>query len=214
MSSDHPRCSPILLRSPIVHFIQHTISKRRETTCNRFKKPSAWLRLVALGIILINLALLSLTKSVFGVNFGGYWPGMESIFAGVLLVIITTKLARPVIYFDWILLAALEIAVGILLEKQTTTPSFPLFALLALVFACLAITKCWIGITLESGKASASMIAGGVAGLFCAACLVLDHCLFLAIGPETIVATDLVITGFSIIGLGFALRPPPMAVSR
>lgn len=187
--------------------LQAAISNRRAFTSNRFKRPSAWLRLVALGVLLVNLALLTLGNSLLGFNTRGYWPGMESVFAGLLIAVIIVKLAHPLVYMDWIALAVLEIALGVALEKETASASSSAFLVLALTFIALGLTKLWIGVTFVSGQAGVSLTAGGLAGLFCASCLLADRLSELGIGSQTIVATDLMITGFSIIGFGLALRP-------
>ncbi|WP_266064455.1 hypothetical protein [Brucella intermedia] len=116
--------------------------------------------------------------------------------------------AHPFIYRDWVALAALEIILGVVLEKQAAYGTLSTFVLLILSFAALGTLKLWLGITFAPGKASASLTAGGLAGLFCLACLLVDRYSELGIGVQTIISTDLVITGFSIIGVGASLRPP------
>jgi len=187
--------------------LRKAVSSRRLSTSNRFQQPSVWLRFVALGVLLVDLALLTLAKTQLDRNIDGYWPGMGSVFAGLLIGIIIMRLARPRIYFDWIAVAALKIALGLMLAADPLRDTFIPFAQFSLLFTMLSGLKLWIGLTLPQGKAAASLLAGGFASLFCAMTFMIDYFVELGIGAETVLAIDLIVTGFSIIAFGLALRP-------
>lgn len=189
--------------------LHRVVLRRQKVTADRFHQPSAWLRLVALGFLLVDLALLTLANTHFDPNIGGYRPGMGSVFAGALIVIIIVRLARPLLYLDWIAVGMLKIALGLVLGADSSSAKLLVFALFGLIFTILSLLKLWIGLTYPPGRAAASLTAGGFVSLFCVMGLVVARVANLGIGADTILAIDLTITGFSIIGFGLALRPPP-----
>jgi len=187
--------------------LQNTISERRHVTSDRFRQPLAWLRLVVLGILLVNLALLTFANTQFERNIGGYLPGMGFVFAGLLVGIIVLRIARPFLYLDWIASGLLMIVLGIMLGTAPSQVTLLAFVPFGFVFTILGMLKVWIGITFPPGKAAASLIAGGFVSLFCVAGVVVARVAKLGISVDTILAIDLTITGFSIICFGLALRP-------
>lgn len=176
---------------------------------NRFRRPSDWIRLVALGILLVDLAVLSFMNTLTGWGMNGYWPGMGAIFGGLLIAIIIIRVARPALYLDWIAVGALQAALGLILSRDPQLAAAPGFALFCLVFVALGLLRLWIGVTLEPGKGAASLMAGGLTSLFCVAWVMLDRFAAIGVASDVIVATDLLLTGFSIVGFGLALRHPP-----
>ncbi len=185
------------------------ISNRRRAISNRFRQPSDWIRLVALGILLIDLAALSLLNTLSGWGVNGYRPGMGAVFGGLLTGIITIRVARPALYMDWIATGILQIGLGFILSGEPQLAAMPAFALFCILFAALGTVRLWIGATLEPGKGAASLMAGGLTSLFCVAWAVIDRFAAIGVASDVIVATDLLLTGISIVGFGLALRHPP-----
>ncbi|MFB9948708.1 hypothetical protein ACFFP0_07600 [Rhizobium puerariae] len=193
--------------------LKSAILNRRKVTSERFHQPSAWLRLIVLGVLLVDLAILTFANTQFGRNISGYWPGMGFVFGGLLIGIIIMRLARPLLYLDWIAVAVLKIVLGFMLARDPLQTALPAFLLFSFAFTILGVLKIWIGISFPFGRAAASLTAGGLVSLFIVAGLVVDRVAELGIGADTILAIDLTIAGLSIIGFGLALRPPPGTTS-
>jgi hypothetical protein len=160
-----------------------------------------------LGILLVNLAVLTFANTHLDRNIGGYRPGMGFVFAGLLVGIIVLRIARPLLYLDWIAVGLLKIILGVILGSAPSQTTLLAFISFSLVFTILAMLKVWIGIAFPPGKAAASLTAGGFVSLFCVAGVVVTRMAKLGISVDTILAIDLTITGFSIIGFGLAMRP-------
>lgn len=190
----------------VVDKIIDAISSRRRLTANRFRQPTDWIRLVMLGILLINLAALSLIQSLTDRRMDGYFPGMGTIFGGLLIGIIILRIARPAVYLDWIAAAILQVSLGFFLAQQPGLLSGSTFALFCLIFIILGIVRLWIGVTREPGKGAASLMAGALTSLFCVTWAVFDRFATLGVSPDVILATDLILTGASVIGFGLASK--------
>lgn len=197
-------------RVPAVFDVIHqAVSSRRRIIFNRFRQPSDWIRFVALGVLLVALAVLSFMNTLTRWGMNGYWPGMGAMFGGLLTGIIIIRLSRPELYLDWIAAGILQIGLGLMLSRDAQLVAPSEFALFCLVFVALGTLRLWIGATLEPGKGTASLMAGGLTSLFCVGWAILERFAAIGVAWDVIVATDLLLTGFSIFGFGLALRHPP-----
>ena len=85
---------------------------RRSRVAGRFTGPVDWLRLVVLGVVLVNLAALALADTIFNGKIAN-GSGLSAIFGGSMLCIAVIRIGRPAIYLDWIVSALLYIGLGI-----------------------------------------------------------------------------------------------------
>ncbi len=187
------------------------VDNRRGNISHRFRQRLVWIRIVMLGILLVDLALLAFANIFVEGGRGGYWPGMGAVFGGLLIGIIIIRIARPALYLDWIAAGVLQAGLGIILSRDPTLSFIPAFILFCGVFAVLAMLRLWIAATLTPGKGSASLMAGGLTSMFCIAWAIVDRLTGSVVTPDAILATDLMLTGASIIGFGLTLRQPPKA---
>jgi len=185
--------------------VQRMILKRRATTARRFRKSSDSIRFVVLGVLLIDFAALALVNAVIDGSLGGYWVGMAPVFGGILIMIIIVRVARPALYLDWIALGVLEVILGLLLADGPFVYGLSFLLPLFLCFGMLALLRVWIGLTLPPGKGAASLLAGGLAGLFCLSWMIVDQFIISVVEPDTILAVDLLLTGLAIVGFGLSL---------
>jgi len=188
--------------------LKELMSARCKANTELFRQHSAWLRLVALGVLLIDLAILTFVNILFEKKLVGYSPGTGSIFGGLLIAIIITRLSRPGFAVDWVAIGVLNVALGILLVQDPLLTSMMTLLVFCLLFMAGGVLKLWIGATLGPGKGSASITAGGLTGLLCFGCFLVDRFVTNGIGPEVFAAIDLTLSGFAFVGLGVASRPP------
>lgn len=180
-----------------------SISHRvRSTKSGRFSGPHDWGRLIALGVLLVDLAALGFRAPSLWTRTG-YWPGLAATFGGLLIAIIVLKLSRPGIYWDWLGFGVLQIVLGIASKDLAEAADAAMFY--ATMFAS-AFLMIWIAMTISSGKGRAWLGAGGLACLAVASLGSLDYAIRNAIGVDTVLLTTLVLTGLSIIGLGISIR--------
>lgn len=197
---------PLTRVSNLLRLLKSATIRRRREVWDRFRGPYAWWRLFTLGILLVDLAALALANSILGTGLIDYRPGMAAIFGGLLLSIIVIRLGRPELYLDWIMNGALHVAFGLLLVKDsmlTTGWSFTMFTLLLLASSLLTI---WIGATLAVPGGRAWLIASGKTSLLCVAWIIFDPGAVPIVKPDFVSAVELLLLGFSILGLASAVR--------
>lgn len=198
--------SPIMRVSDLPRVFRSLAVRRRQKITERFKGPYDWRRLFGLGVVLADLAIVSLANSAFDKVVSGYWPGMASIFGGLLLAIIMMRLGRPVLYLDWVLNGAFHIGLGLLLTKDPfllSSWSFPLFATL---LASSALLMTWIGMTLDIPGGRDWLMAGGLASFGCVVWSVIERSTVTIVEPDVVLGVVLLLLGLSIAGLGLSLR--------
>lgn len=181
-------------------------SKARNRNQNRFEGDYDAGRLVILGIVVIDLAAIAIANDVFGKLIINYWPGMASLFAGLLFAIIIIRLGRPALYIDWVANGVLHVCLGIVLTNDAYLLStWFAISFYTLLIAC-GLTTTWIGVTLPFGNGRPSFVAGGLASLVVAASAIFDRLVTQAIAPDTILASLLLLLGLSTSYLGLSLR--------
>lgn len=178
----------------------------RETGSNRFQKPSDWLRIVALGVILLDFALLSLANRFLERNFEGHLPGLGSILGGLLFAIIILRLTRPAFYPDWIAIGVLQAMMGCVVSIDPELQSAGAFLVVCSLLLALSGLRLWTGETIRPRRGAASLLAGGYTTLFLLLWLIADRCFLLGTGADMILATDLLVAGFTVVLWGLSLR--------
>jgi uncharacterized membrane protein HdeD (DUF308 family) len=178
---------------------------RRNRVAGRFTGPVDWLRLVVLGVVLVNLAALALAHAIFNGNTPN-GSGLSAIFSGLMLWIAVIRIGRPAIYLDWIVSALLYIGLGFVLAGHAALVSTHVFGLFCLLFIASALLRTWIGATLEAGGGTAWLMAGGLTGLFCVVWMIVMRLGAIDVNPDLILSVDLMVHGVSIAGFGLSLR--------
>lgn len=187
--------------------LRRLVRRGREAGPSRFRKPSDWLRMVALGVILVDFALLSLANRFLDRSFEGYLPGLGPMLGGLLFAIIIMRLARPASYPDWISIGVLQAAMGCIVCVDQGLRSSAAFLLFCCLFSGLSLLRLWVGETIHPRRGAASLLAGGYTTLFLVVWLIFDRCLGFGTGPDIILAADLLVAGFTMISFGLSLRP-------
>lgn len=195
-------------RAPFIFpWLVYSLQKGRDTGITRFRRPTDWRRLVALGVVLIDFAILSIANRLLDHHFDGYLPGLGSVLGGLLFGIIIFRLARPALYLDWIAIGVLQAATGCIVSidpELGATGTFPAVCSLLLVLSGL---RLWTGETVRPRRGAASLLAGGYATLFLVLWLLISHRFRVGTGPDMVLAADLLIAGLSMLFFGLSLRP-------
>lgn len=193
----------------VLHLCHKAVQKRRGKISDRFNQPNGGLRLIMLGVLLIDLAVIALSVDFFNLRLPDYWPGMASIFGGLLISIIIIRISRPKLFWDWIALGTLHTTLGFLLTKSPSLWSSQSFVVFCALLLATAILRLWIGATLVQWNGRSYLLASGLTGLFCTGWAVATRLTSSPTSPDFILAVDLLITGLSIAGLGLSLRQSP-----
>lgn len=196
----------VLSRLPLANFFRVAISERRHKTGERFKGPYDAGRLIVLGILLIDLAVIAGANAVLDDLVIEYRPGMASLFAGLLLSIIVIRLGRPKLYLDWIANGVLHVCLGLILARDPYLVStwYPILFYL-LLMACALMTT-WIGLTMGAEEGRPAFLAGGISILVVAISAIVDAHGVRSIAPDVVLAASLLLLGLSTGALGMALR--------
>lgn len=189
------------------------ILEKRERTAHRFEGFGAWRRMLALGVMLAGLAgvpVLDLT--IYGIN-GGYFPGMASLFAGFMQVLLVLKIASPEVYYpDWVVLGLVDILLGVLLLVDPSLAegwSLPGFGV---CLAASSLARIWIGLTFRVANAFTWMGSSGLVGLFLLGWFLVvlltadDIRLDIPIAADLVLRADLTLRGIALMAFGVSLR--------
>ncbi|MBP1848305.1 uncharacterized membrane protein HdeD (DUF308 family) [Rhizobium petrolearium] len=189
-------------------FIRAAASRKRRKISDRFQGPYDGGRLFVVGIILVDMATVAFANSFFGRLAFQYWPGMASVFGGLLLAIIIIRLGRPKLYFDWIIVGILHLWLGLILTNDPLLASTWSLASFYVILAASAALTTWIGVTIGIlGDGGTWLVAGGLASFVCAVVGgIINGWTDFSIEPDVILGTNLLLLGLAIGGLGLSLR--------
>lgn len=186
--------------------VTFTLSRRRALR-NRLTGPSQWRRLLCLGIILTDFAIIGLAASMFEISLIAYEPGTAPVMGGAALAIIIFRIARPAVPFDWLVIGAVFMGVGILLVVDPFMSSHIMFTIFSILLTFLSLALIWIGATTSPEEARVWVTAGGGAALLCTIASVVAHIANSNPQPDTVASVVLLLTGMSFLGLALSLRP-------
>lgn len=193
------------LRAPLI-ILKRSIAKAQRHTRHHFDKPTDWLRLVMLGVILLQLAIVAYASNLLGGRWLDYVPGTANMVAGVFTLFILMRIAQPKVYPIWLTEASLQLALGSIVASDHMLQS-PLACTAAiLVFLALAIVRLWIATTILRRNVFPSLAAGAGTTLFLICWLLASKLTSVSSNPDVILATDLAIRSISLIMFGLALR--------
>lgn len=195
--------------SPLIRHVTAALAASRARKADRFQGRYDNVRLRILGLLLMNLAIVALLNSALHIRLFEYWPGMTSIFGGVLLLITMIKIARPTVYLDWMAIGIAHVALGTMVaEDPSLSTDSGIFLIFWLVSAASALIMVWIGKTLNL-TGGVYLVAGGLTNLACLAVAILFNSAAHGPLPDNILATQLLILGLSLLGLGQHQALPP-----
>jgi hypothetical protein len=210
-NSDHhtisERLSKRALQLVLARGVTAAVLRTRARQEERFSGVHDWRRLILLGGLLIDMSLVGIAAPSLMLTLAGYWPGLAGTFGGLVIGIIMIKLSRPGIYWDWTMLGAIQVGLGIVLKtspylarSQDTTVFFGLLLIVALLLL-------WIGATTRQSTGRAWIGAGGLAVLLITVFGLIDHIAIGLLRPEVVVLTTMTLIGVSVFGFGISLRP-------
>ncbi|UYZ10914.1 hypothetical protein CFBP5507_25685 (plasmid) [Agrobacterium salinitolerans] len=193
------------LRAPFT-ILRRTITKAQRQRHDYFKKPSDWLRVVMLGVILLQLAIIAFASNLFGRVEIDYVLGTGNMVAGVFSLFILVKIARPKSYTDWLIEAFLQLTIGAIVASDHMLDTVLSFSTAIVAFMLLFMVRLWIAVTMFHRLGYASLAAGAVTTIFLLCWLIASKLTSIILVADTILATDLAIRAISIIMFGLALR--------
>lgn len=182
------------------------VSSRRVALRNRFKGPSQWRRLLCLGILLIDFAIIGIAASLYQLSLIAYEAGTAAVTGGAALAIIIFRIARPSFALDWIFIGAILIGIGLTLMRDPSMSSVSTFVVFSMLLTTLSFALIWIGATTSSTSGRASIMAAGFTALICTAVTIVDHTKTPALHPDTVASVVLLLIGMSLFGLALSLR--------
>lgn len=185
---------------------------QRERTARRFCDRICWRRVLALGVMLAGLAGVPVMSLVADGFNGRYFPGMASLFGGLLQTVLIMKIASPDVYADWIFMGLCDVLIGALLLVDPGLAAGLSLAAFLLCFALSALIRVWIGLTFRAANAFTWIGSSGLVGLFLLAWFVLavvfssDVKLDLPMASDLVLRADLTLRGVALMGFGLSLR--------
>lgn len=182
------------------------VALRRDALRNRFRGPSQWRRLLCLGIILIDFAIIGITASLYQLSLIAYQAGTTAVLGGTALAIIIFRITRPSFALDWILIGAILVGIGLTLMRDPPMSSLTAFVAFSALMISLSLILIWIGVTTSSVGGRTWVSAGGFTALLCASVSIVAQLITPALPPDTVASVILLLTGMSVFGLALSLR--------
>ncbi len=192
-------------RAPFL-ILKRTITKAQRQRLSYFKKPSDWLRIVMLGVILLQLAVVAFASNLFGRTEIDYVPGTANMVAGFFSLFILVKIATPRTYPEWLIEAFLQIIIGAIVASDHMLDNPLSFSSAIVAFISLFIVRVWIAVTTPHRLGFSSLAAGAGLTIFLLCWLVASKVTTIVFVTDVILATDLAIKAISLILFGLALR--------
>ncbi len=196
------------IRVPVLSWflrLAHFARQRRQATDST--GSARWLRLEVLGFTVMVMASMTLMHLLFRRPIPHYIPGMEAIFAGLMLIIGAVRLRQPFMLWERVLGGMSFIGMGLILSEYASLAPSWTFKLFCLLFLASTLLRGWIALTeREDDDGTAWLFASTATGLFCLSWLVLMRMTDRVINPDLVLAVDLMMLGLAIIGLGTSRR--------
>ncbi|NTD87657.1 hypothetical protein [Agrobacterium tumefaciens] len=177
----------------------------RSKWAHRFEERGDRRRLIALGIVIIDFAILGFFSSASG-KLPGYEPGMASMFGGLLICIIMLRLSRPAILLDWTLFGIIQVILGI--QVQTGLSSAGTLGAVIFYFGLIASAALLIviGVQTHFPGARTWLLAGGICSLIISVASIIENITSGQLGTDSTLLIILTIVGLSVLGMGASLR--------
>ncbi|MDH7809519.1 MULTISPECIES: hypothetical protein [unclassified Rhizobium] len=197
--------SLLSFRFPVLQTLRRIYTMAWWSRTNRFTGPGDWRRVIALGVVLIDFAILGFLSSLVG-KLAGYLPGTSSMFGGLLTCIIMLRLSRPAIFLDWTLLGVFQICLGIQVQLGLSDSGvFGAVTFYSGLIACAALLIA-IGFNTHVFAGRAWLLAGGICSLIMSIASIAEKLFVGHMGSDNTLLIMLTILGLSIVGMGTSLR--------
>lgn len=180
--------------------------RQRTNLRQRFRGPYQWRRILCLGIILIDFAIIAIASTIYRLSMIVYEPGVAPLMGGVTLSIIIMRIARPAFSLDWICLGALLAGLGLVLAMDPNLSSLPAFVAFSLLLTILSLLMIWIGATTSPVDGRIWVVAAGITGLLCTVVSIIDHVTTPVLYPDIVASVILLLIGMALFGLALSLR--------
>lgn len=178
------------------------LAAARARASTRFAHGSAWFRLVLLGLLLSIVGTVALAFFLNLRPLPAMRIGEVAIVAGMAIGLLTVKIARERILWDWLLSGLFLIGAGHVLELDQHLGRPSSLALFALFMLASATARSWIGLTARTRAAGMWMCASGCVSVFAmllaAWSAIADARMLLAVA----IALDILFQGIAIAAFG------------
>lgn len=200
-----PCAGHLQTRAPLFTLIRKlTKARRYHQRC--FKNPSDWLRMVMLGVILLQLAGVAFASNLLDGAALNYIPGTGNMVAGIFSLIILLRIAGPKLYPEWLLEAFLQLVLGSIIASDYMLDDPFSFSAALLALTALTVVRLWIAATILNRRAFSSLAAGAGTTAFLIVWLLASRLTSTSLIPDVMLATDLAIRALSLIMFGLALH--------
>ncbi|WP_414463597.1 hypothetical protein [Hyphomicrobium sp. DY-1] len=180
------------------------IQSSRTVSAKRFSKKTDWLRLIVLSFMISLYCLIGFLLICYQATSSNLAIGMTAAFTGITTIVMTSKIARPDIYLDWMLNGAFVAVAGLILVNDKINDLQ--FAASGALLLLSALTRVWIGITAYPRRAAQwigdSGYLGTVGALWAGCALIFDWKPSL----PTVLEIDIFVEGLCIAAFGIALH--------
>lgn len=194
------------LREGLTSAVRDLVLSERNRLRNRFLGPNQWRRLLCLGLILFDFAVVAIFSRMYRLSMIDYETGTASVIGGVTLAILAFRIARPDFFADWVFLGALHMVAGFMLYKDPYQSSSMAFAGFVLALLSASMLTTWIGATTFPFAGRAWIMAAGITSFLCTVGVIADYMTYAALYPETVADIMLMLLGLSLFGLAISIR--------
>ncbi len=178
----------------------------RRSRAPRFRQRRDGLRLSILASCLLAYSVLAFTEALAPGGVPGVVGGTPTIFGGVTIAIIIIKIARPEVYADWILSAAIYVGVGLsLFVGQARNEVLAQISFSVLLIAAGAV-RIWIGLTVDRESAAVWLCSSGGIAMASGLVAFADWLFAMQFSLPAMLAVDLASLGISIARFGILVR--------
>jgi len=186
--------------------IGNVLAEARLRARDRFREGGAWFRLVLLGVLLAVFGTIALTSILNIRPLPAMGIGEVAIVSGMAIGLLSIKIMRARILWDWLASGLFLIGVGHVLmvdQALARTSSFALFAVFGLGSATARI---WIGLTAGPRSAGFWIYAAGCASTVTILLAVSTAIARIPFQLPLIISLDILLQGLAIMAFGFEAK--------
>lgn len=202
--SSSPKTSSSRSTAPDFGPMGRLLLRMRRARQNRFDGNGDWRRIMALGVVTVDFAILGFFSSASGLS--GYMPGTASMFGGLIICIIMLRLSRPAIFLDWTFFGIVQVLLGIQVQTGLSSDVPVGTAMFYLGLVASAVLLIVIGIQTHFPEGRAWLLAGGICSMIISVASIAEAVTSGHLGPDNTLLITLMIAGLSVVGMGVSLK--------
>ncbi|WP_152025791.1 hypothetical protein [Agrobacterium tumefaciens] len=202
--SSSPKTSSSRSAAPGFGPMGRLLLRMRQARQNRFDGNGDWRRIMALGVVTVDFAILGFFSSAAGLS--GYMPGTASMFGGLIICIIMLRLSRPAIFLDWTFFGIVQVLLGIQVQTGLSSDVPVGTAMFYLGLVASAVLLIVIGIQTHLPEGRAWLLAGGICSMIISVASIAEAVTSGHLGPDNTLLITLMIAGLSVVGMGVSLK--------